>query len=302
MKKIAILLSTYNGSKYLKNQLDSLMAQTYKDFEIIVRDDGSSDNTIDILTAYNMKILEENHNLGAKRSFSELLSYAIKHNEAQYFMFCDQDDVWNKDKIEKTYHKMKELEKIYSKNMPLLVHSDLKVVDNKIEVISQSFWKYQSIDPNKQKLSDFIVNNNITGCTMMINRSLAKKVKTIPKEAIMHDWWVAMVVSTFGKIDYLNESLILYRQHGSNDTGAKEYGFQYFVRKFFEKPSFEKYILQSQAFLTQYGHELDVNNKKMLEEFSLFDNLSKWGKVKMLFKYKIWKNGFMRNLGLILFA
>lgn len=307
--KIVVCLSVYNGSLYLQEQLISIANQScdFSKMILCIRDDDSSDESKKVIqgftrrTSLKVMVLTDKTNLGVKKSFELLMSKAIDL-DAKYIMFCDQDDVWNKDKIEKTYNKMKELEKIYSKDIPLLVHSDLKVVDNKIEVIAPSFWKYQSINPNKQKLSDFIVNNNITGCTMMINRSLAEKIRTIPKEAIMHDWWIAMVASAFGKIAYINEPLMLYRQHGNNDTGAKQYGLRYFIKKFFAKPSFVKYIHQSKAFLALYGQELDEYHKSMLEEFSSFDRLSKYHKLRVLFKYKIWKSGFMRNIGLIFFA
>ena len=305
MNKISILLSTYNGEKYLKEQLNSIWSQSFNDFKVFVRDDGSTDNTVTILKKYEkmypnkIDILEDNRgNLRSSRSFMKLL----ENSDNEYIMFADQDDVWNTDKIEKSYRKMQELESIYGRDMPLLVHSNLTVVDEKLDIIAPSFWKYQNINPNKQKLSDFLVDNNVTGCTMMINRALAEKVKTIAMEAIMHDWWIAMVASVFGKIAYINEPLMLYRQHGKNDTGAKQYGLRYFIKKFFAKPSLAKYIHQSKAFLALYGHELDEYHKSMLEEFSSFDGLSKFQKLRVLFKYKIWKSGFMRNIGLIFFA
>lgn len=305
MNRISILLSTYNGEKYLKEQLESILSQSFNDFKVLVRDDGSTDNTVTILKKYQkiypnkIDILADNgENLRSSRSFMKLL----ENNVSDYVMFADQDDVWNADKIEKTYQKMQEIENMYGKNTPLLIHSNLTVTDQKLDILAPSFWKFQNINPNKQKLSDFLVDNNVTGCTMMINRALAEKVQTIPQEAIMHDWWIAMVASVFGKIAYIDEPLMLYRQHGKNDTGAKKYGVQYFIRKFFTKPSFEKYIEQSKIYLALYGHELDEYNKLMLQEFSQFDELNKLQKLKVLFKYKIWKNGFIRNLGLIFFV
>lgn len=301
MNKIIILLSTYNGEKYIKAQLDSLFSQSYKNIDIYVRDDGSSDATTTILKSYDVKLIDTKKNLGAKQSFSQLLNYALNENQDDYIMFCDQDDVWYSDKIEKTLSKMKELEN-KSPDSPILVHSDINIVNEKLDILATSFWKYQHIDSNKEDLSYFIVDNNITGCAMMINHTLAKKIKTIPHEAIMHDWWIAMVASAFGKIAYVDEPLMLYRQHSSNDTGAKRYGCRYFIKKLFEKPSLDKYIQQSQAFLSLYGNDLDKNSTSMLEEFSKFPTLGKWAKIKILFKYKIWKNGVIRNLGLIFFA
>ena len=306
--KLFILLSTYNGILYLEDFLTSLEKQTYQNWNLIVRDDGSSDDTLAILHKFSNNInkvsnLKDRQNLGAKKSFSLLLDVALQSlKQNEYIMFADQDDVWHTDKIQKIYQKMQELEKIHGKDVPLLIHSDLTVVDQNLEIVAHSLWKYQNINPNKQKFSDFVINNNITGCTMMINQALAEKVKTIPDKAIMHDWWIAMVASAFGKIAYINEPLILYRQHGQNDTGAKKYGPYYFIKTFLTVPTFEKYIEQSKAFLALYGHELDTYRRLMLEEFSNFNRLSKFQKIRLLFKYKIWKNGFMRNLGLVVFA
>lgn len=140
MKKILILISTYNGEKYLKEQLDSIFSQSYKDFEIIARDDGSSDETINILKSYNIKILDTDKNLGAKLSFSTLLNDAVTNTDRGYFMFCDQDDIWKSDKIEKTITTMKELEK-ENTDLPLLVHTDLEVVDEKLNVLNKILGK-----------------------------------------------------------------------------------------------------------------------------------------------------------------
>jgi len=234
MPKVALLLSTYNGEKYLKQQLDSLQDQTHKEIGIIARDDGSCDATVEILKLYGIKMLEAMHNLGAKENFSTLLDYALGESGTEYFMFCDQDDVWHPDKVEKTYVKMQELESFYGKNTPLLIHGNLTVVDKDLEIIAPSFWDYQHIDPFQGSSNRLLLQNVVTGCTMMINRALAEKVKHIPQEAIMHDWWIAMVASAFGKIAFIDEPLMLYRQHSKNDTGAKQYGLKYFFKKFFQ--------------------------------------------------------------------
>lgn len=305
---LVICLSTYNGAYFLKEQLQSIEQQSFdlSQVSLLVRDDGSIDKSYAILqnfaqnTSLHVKILEDRTNFGIKKSFVLLMNYALELN-AQHIMFCDQDDVWFSHKIAKTYTKMQRIENDYP-NLPLLVHSNLSVADSELHIIANSLWKHQNINPNKIGCHNFVVYNNITGCSMMINRVLAEKVQTIPNEAIMHDWWIAMVASAFGKIAYVDEPLMLYRQHSSNDTGAKRYGFKYFIKKLFEKPSFEKYIQQSQAFLSLYGDDLDKNSKSMLEEFSKFSTLDKWAKIKILFKYKIWKNGVIRNLGLIFFA
>ena len=299
MNKIIILLSTYNGAKYLKNQIDSLIFQSYNDFRIIARDDGSSDESFAILKSYDqVEIVNSQQNLGAKGSFAELLEYAVKHTDGEFFMFCDQDDVWEKDKIAMTLAKMQELEGTYG-DLPLLVHSDVKVVDARLRVVAESFWKFQNIDPTRDAIHHLLLQNVVTGCTMMINRPLAKLVETIPEEAIMHDWWIAMVASCFGKIGFIDEPLMLYRQHSSNDTGAKHYSFGYFMQRFTQKQSFKKYTSQAKVFGEVYDELLDAKTRVLLKDFSKIDTMGWFERRMFLLKWGILKNGLVRNAGLL---
>ena len=139
--KIVILLATYNGEKYIKEQLDSILLQTYSNIEVIARDDMSNDKTLEILKSYNINIVKSIENLGVKKSFSELLNYASRNSNSDYFMFCDQDDIWEKRKIELTLRKMLEMEK-KSPSIPILVHTDLNVVDSCLNIIDNSMWTY----------------------------------------------------------------------------------------------------------------------------------------------------------------
>ena len=306
MSKILILISTYNGERYLKEQLDSIFSQSYKDFEIIARDDGSSDETINILKSYNIKILDTDKNLGAKLSFSTLLNYAVKNTDAEYFMFCDQDDIWKSDKIEKTIATMKELEKENS-DLPLLVHTDLEVVDEKLNVLNKSFWKYEKRDPSLNSINRLIMQSTVTGCTMMINRKLAKLSFPVSENSIMHDWWISMVASSFGKIAYLEESTISYRQHSSNDTGSKKFGLNLILKKavnflFYDElyKHLDRNINQAKSFLNQYESLLDTDTKNMLKDFVSIKEKSFLEKRKILLKHDILKQGMIRNIGLLL--
>jgi hypothetical protein len=136
-----------------------------------------------------------------KKSFETLLKYACENSDAKYFMFCDQDDVWNQDKVELTLQKMYEMEKLY-KNTPILVHTDLEVVDENLHTINPSFMKLQNLDEKKNRLNNLLIQNTITGCTVMINRDLAKLCLPMSSNAIVHDWWVGLVAGYFGKIVY----------------------------------------------------------------------------------------------------
>lgn len=302
MSKILILISTYNGEKYLKAQLDSLFSQSYQDFKLIVRDDASTDGTKEILKTYDIELLPSSENLGVKKSFETLLKYACKNSDSKYFMFCDQDDVWNKDKIKKTFEKMLELENLYGDNIPLLVHTDLEVVNEKLETLSSSMWKSEHINPRANTLNKLLMQNTITGCTMMINRTLAMKSLSISSKAIMHDWWIGLIVGSFGKIGFIEESTMKYRQHGKNDTGAKNYNYKFIINKLkkFSDINIDKNIFQAKEFLEEYKDQLDEKSKKMLEDFSTIKEKPYLQRVSIIFKYNLFKYGIIRNIGLLL--
>lgn len=304
---IAICLSTYNGSQFLEEQLISLQNQTYnhQNLILIARDDGSQDNSYAILKKFSSYsdictvYLDSCTNLGIKKSFELLMREAVKM-KAEYIMFCDQDDVWKSDKIDLTYTKMQEMEQLFGKSIPVVVHSDLQVVDDNLNVIDTSFWKYQNINPNANSLERLLLQNTATGCTLMINSPLALKVQNIPQEAIMHDWWIIMVASVFGKISTINDATILYRQHSLNDTGAKKYNIEYVFNRFAKNQNFDKYLLQAKIFLNIYESKMDKKTKNMLEDFSNINKMNWYNKRIFLLKNHIFKNGFLRNIGLFI--
>lgn len=304
-KRITVLLSTYNGEKYLQEQLDSLFAQSYKNFEIIARDDGSTDNSLAILKAYGITLLETNQNLGAKKSFEALLEFGLQNKKSDYFMFCDQDDVWESDKIEKSCLKIEEIENNHL-DMPVLVHTDLKVVDTKLSTVYRSFWEYEHIIPRHNSFNRLLMQNTITGCTMIINKKLAEKCLPIPEESIMHDWWIGLVASKFGVIGYVKEATINYRQHSSNTIGAKKFNHLTVFKKawdlLFHKNLYLKHLhsnlAQAKAFLETYPSQLDQATKEMLQDFIKMEEKSFWQKRSILLKHKLLKQGFIRNIGL----
>ncbi|MGA4533299.1 glycosyltransferase family 2 protein [Ectopseudomonas chengduensis] len=309
MKTVVILLSTYNGSRFLRPQVESLYNQSHAAIKIFVRDDGSFDDTLDILESSGLNVLPENENLGAKKSFSALLNYAVLNCDADYFMFCDQDDVWFCDKVKVTLSQLQAMESIYG-DIPLLVHTDLEVVDETLNVVSHSMWEYEYILPQKNKLSRLLVQNTVTGCTMMINRKLAEKCLFIPSEAIMHDWWIALAASYFGKIGYVKQSTIKYRQHARNTIGAKKFDVRHFLHflilfkcLFFRDKSclehLEANLQQARAFLNYFEADLDSGTRKMLSEFACLRHKSFFQRRVTLLKYKLLRQGFIRNFSLL---
>lgn len=273
--KIAILLATYNGSAFLPAQLDSILAQTHHDFVLVVRDDCSSDDTRATLDRYQEAHPEKIHllpadssNRGASGSFSFLLEYVLEHKQElclnqAYMMFCDQDDVWYDNKVECELQAMLEAE-AGNTERPVLVHSDLEVVSESLALIAPSFTRYQGLETHRNQFCNIVISNLVTGCTALINEALAVKACPVSKQAIMHDWWLALVAAAFGKLVYLDTPLVYYRQHGRNTIGAKEHAklpmldLSLWQRLFTRKPNEHLFEVarQARAFLQCYGGQL----------------------------------------------
>lgn len=224
-RTIAILLSTYNGEKFLGEQLDSLFNQTFLQWDLYIHDDGSNDSTKSIIAEYatkynNIKMLNFCGGCGAKNSFLRMLQEV----DADYYFFCDQDDVWDSMKVQESISQMEQLEILHSKNKPIIVHSDLTVVDRNLKTINESFWEVMMIRPESLKTFNQIgANCLVTGCTMCFNRAAKNVTLSFAEKAVMHDVWITLCVAkNNGIIFAIDKSLIKYRQHGSNTIGAKD--------------------------------------------------------------------------------
>lgn len=291
---IDILMATYNGEKYISEQLDSIIGQDFNDWKLLIRDDGSKDNTIFIINKYMKKfpdkielINNENRNLGVKLNFGELM----KHSKNQYCMFSDQDDVWLPNKISITLNKMKELEKVYGSKKPVLVHTDLKVVNKDLELLNKSFCKYSNIDPKRNALNKLLVKNTVTGCTMMMNSKLKKVISEIPKECVMHDHWISLVASVCGIIEFIDIPTILYRQHGNNQIGANNNSlFKKFIKNIKEF-RYRFYIEQAEMLYKNYSSFFNSKDSRIIKEFI---QLRKYNCIKK--RYVIIKNNYFTNV------
>ncbi|WP_312993456.1 glycosyltransferase family 2 protein [Chryseobacterium flavum] len=235
--KVSILLATYNSEKYIGELLDSLISQTYTQWDLNIHDDGSSDDTLNILNEYvkqdkRINILSNvPQKRGAAGSFMELLN----STDADYYFFCDHDDVWLPDKIEKMLSVITFMAKEFP-NIPLIVHTDLKVVDENLQTIHPSFWKSSGIKPHllkRKRISQ--VFNFVTGCAMCFNKQAKIVSFPYPDNIPMHDWWITLcTIENSGKIFEIPEPYILYRQHSKNEVGAKTVKFSYFLNKIFD--------------------------------------------------------------------
>jgi rhamnosyltransferase len=225
--RVFILMGTYNGELYLKDQIRSVQNQTYRSWVLFIRDDGSVDDTINILNTYQQKdariqiVLDNKGNLGTLGNYNELCSVALKNNANTVF-FCDQDDVWMPDKIKTQIESIQEIEAMHGKDCPILVHTDLTVVDTRLKRIHKSFLAYHGVrNVNEKSLCTLLAQNYITACASTINRALLNIATPIPEEALMHDWWFALCAAACGQIMYIETPMTLYRQHYNNTIGAK---------------------------------------------------------------------------------
>lgn len=223
---VLILMSTYNGEKFLAQQLDSIISQSFTNWILMIRDDGSTDATIAIIKKYcqaDTRIIfieDKLGNLNIFKSFSALMQHAVKRQE-KFIFFSDQDDIWLFDKLKRQIALLSELEEKYGIETPLLVHSDLCVVDARLQEIHPSYLGFEKLKRNPHMpLNTLLINNFVTGCTMGINRKLLDIATPVPDNAFMHDWWCALCAATFGEIGFTQEATLLYRQHHRNSIGS----------------------------------------------------------------------------------
>ena len=224
-KQILILLAAYKGGRFIRPMVDSILAQDVGGWRLILSDDG--EDTAPILQEYADKYPDKITHYRSGRRFGS----AQKHfmhlleqfgGQADYIMFSDQDDVWHPDKVRLTLRLMEQAET--DPALPVLVHTDLRVVDGQLHEMDPSFQHYSGLDGHRLALEQLLVQNVVTGCTMMINRSLARLACRPVGEGdmLMHDWWLALIAAAMGRAVFLDRATIDYRQHGGNVVGAKD--------------------------------------------------------------------------------
>lgn len=271
-EKIAILLSTYNGYDYLEQQVNSILKQTNHDWHLYIRDDGSTDGTVSLIRELTkhpqITFLNEKKivNVGTVKSFMDLLS----RTNADYYMFSDQDDYWLPDKIQKTLNKMHEVEKT-STNLPICIHTNLKVTDDNLKP-----YRLYNEGPSWNDFPRILFNNCATGCTMMINQQLKELVKFNQinyKMVFMHDWWLTLIAACFGKVGYIEEPTILYRQHGSNVLGSLDGSKARKTLRPLNRIIFSNYdcneFIKALKIITEFNHEYGNEVKGKDKEYLL---------------------------------
>ena len=320
---IEILLATYNGERFLPEQIESITSQSFKDYYILASDDNSSDCTFEILRSYEsvlgekIKVVRSNTR-SAKENFYNLLDMA----DAEYIALCDQDDFWESDKLEKSLKAIQRLERRYGKETPILVHSDLEIVDENLNSQNKKMSELTGISEDikyakkeskylytistEKSFSRYLVENNITGNTVIINKALLDIYKR-PKVSFMHDWWLGMIAFTFGKVGYLNECLVKYRQHGSNELGAKNPLEIRNIRKRNKqriRGNYDCMFAQVEEFLLLYKSELGKSRladtyyaHKYLNAFANMKSKNRISKIRDILKYSFFKSSKILTLG-----
>lgn len=300
MAQVQILLSTWNGEAWLAELLTSLTRQSFADWELLIRDDGSQDQTNKIILEWQReypyhlgKLIIDGEHLGSTQSFSRL----VEHSTAPYLMFCDQDDIWFPEKIEFSLAALQGLETDWGRTQALLVHTDLAVVNEQRGLTASSFWDLRSFDVDQRKEA-YLLTNVVSGCASIFNRAAADLAFPAPAEAIQHDRWLALVCAWFGRIYALPQPLLFYRQHGLNQIGAELQAIsssEVAVRV-------DAWSKQAEAFLERYGDKLSQTDYRLVDALAGLQYLKGWERRRQIVQHRLFKQGILANLALLWFA
>ena len=294
--KVNILMSTYNGQQFLAEQIRSIQEQSYTDWTLFIRDDGSSDNTKEILKDFehqdsriHLIDSDKSDNLGVIKSFHKL----VNHDRADYYFFSDQDDVWLLNKLELS---LKEAQN-YLADLPLMVYMDLKVVNQDLEIMTESMVKSQSHHANTELVQE-LTENTVTGGVAMINHALAEMWQETD-DILMHDWYLALLASAFGNLVFIDQPGELYRQHSDNVLGARTLSkrFKKWIRPHILFAVYWDLIKNSQK---QARHLLQMplsqSNRELIEAFVTIMDKSMLERFRILRKYGLRKNKAFHTL------
>ncbi|HFU4086853.1 TPA: glycosyltransferase family 2 protein [Streptococcus suis] len=294
--KVNILMSTYNGQQFLAEQIRSIQEQSYTDWTLFIRDDGSSDTTKEILKDFERQDSrihlidsDKSDNLGVIKSFHKL----VNHDRADYYFFSDQDDVWLPNKLELS---LKESHN-YPAELPLMVYMDLKVVNQDLEIMTESMVKSQSHHANTELVQE-LTENTVTGGVAMINHALAEMWQETD-DILMHDWYLALLASAFGNLVFIDQPGELYRQHSDNVLGARTLSkrFKKWIRPHILFAVYWDLIKNSQK---QALHLLQMpltqSNRELIEAFVTIMDKPMLERFRILRKYGLRKNKAFHTL------
>jgi glycosyltransferase involved in cell wall biosynthesis len=309
MDNVSIVMTTYNGEKFLEEQINSILSSTYQDFELYIVDDGSQDNTMEILSRYKEKypgkinFCRNETNLGVTLNFLK----AVSKTTSEYIMLCDQDDIWKADKIAKTLKRVKQMEVQFGKELPIAVFTDAYVVDEGLNIIHESFFRSGRLNPRLTDLPHLLMENKLIGCTAMINQGVRRILQSnsLPKRARFHDGWLGLIAASVGKIGFIREPTLLYRQHGANIVGNRgflSYVFNRISNVGKQKRALSELYIQAEEFAFLYHDFIDGRKLEIITRFSRLGKVNFIKRRIIIIRYGYLKSGIIRNIGLIFIA
>lgn len=295
---VAVLVATYNGEKYIKDQLLSILNQKKVKPKIYVHDDFSTDDTLNIIKRLikkypeNIFLISSEKRLGVIKTYQFLLDRV----ESDYYFFSDQDDIWFDEKV---YDELTVLKK--SNKEPRMVYTDLMIVDSNLQILNPSMFKKMKVR-HTEKINRLLIQNVITGNTVAFNKKLRDLIVSCfrmdSQNIRMHDGWFGLVAATYGNLEFIDKPTVYYRQHGNNVVGAKKTSF---LKKIFEydsmKQSVYEMIYQGKYLENRMFNYNKVNNVsyRTVLEYSRILKYKKMKRLKTLVQYSFWKQGFLRN-------
>ena len=308
---LSIVLAAYNGAKYLPELLASLDAQSAQEWRLIARDDGSRDESLRILNDYidnrerGGEVVGEKGNLGVIRNFSLLL----ERSREDYVMLADQDDVWYPNKIAISLAAIRKLESDSGRSdLPALVFTDLHVVDSALTLINRSFVRSQGlkelVNP-RPSYRQLLTQNAAPGCSMIVNRALLELALPVPRTAALHDWWLIQVAALFGKVGYIDEPTLAYRQHDANRIGAIPFSLGSVIVDLLRsgrqyRETIVRAQIQVSELLHRYGGLMTQEQVEVVEAFATLSEHSPLLRQWIAYRHGLSKAGLARNIGFYL--
>jgi glycosyltransferase involved in cell wall biosynthesis len=281
MNTCDVILAVFNGQAYLPQMLDSLLSQTTRDFNVLVRDDGSRDGSLEILENYRGRFDGRLSVIPGESSGSATANFAIlmRETKADYVLLADQDDVWKPEKVELTLRSLKAAEAEYGKSTPIYFATDIAVVNKDLELISDSYWKWKRLRPDMMsELSRSLICVPIQGMASGMNRALIDLSNPVAEKAISHDWWAQLIAAAMGRVICDPSVTALYRVHGGNASVPKKVGVIPYLKlgldASFLRRGLGRRIEQANALADAYAGRMPPDKLKIIQRFTRLQSKS----------------------------
>ena len=297
----SVVLATFNGGLHLSDQLRSIGSQSLLPSHIYIGDDGSNDTTIQIILDWikstsipTTYLPSSNHRLGIIRNFERLLCLS----SSNYVMLSDQDDIWHPDKAVNLLSSMRSFEKQHGNDIPLLAYSDLQVVNSMGKIISPSYFRYQHLNPGKSDWLSIGLQNIVPGCSCVVNSKCIELSLPFPHDVIMHDWWLALVASSSGKIIYFPKSTIDYRQHANNVVGAISFSalFSQYFPLLFNSLLIDRYVGDRIFQLQACAYRFKSDRTYLCSLLRDLESINPFERILAALRLRLKKHGILRTV------